>query len=255
MGLAGLLLPVQMYVLALRGAAFGLDLGQVRLSASNFLDRRPLYAGDISQITFSFLPPSAALLTSPMGLVSFDVAAKALLGLQVASLAATTWIFVRRFCGKRWVPALVGAWIGLALADPFVYTLQFGSVNGLVLAAMLLFFVGAADDRRWAGPVLGLSLALKPILWPLLIALVLRRQYRQVVAAAAVLAGLLLVALVLAPDGTKFAPRSCRTSPRANRGWRDSTSRCWGSYSRRPGLPPRLSSGGCWWSAGLSPSA
>lgn len=207
LALVGLLLPVQMYVLALRGGAFGLDLGQVWLSATNFLHRRPLYAGDISTITFSFLPPSAALLTSPMGLVSFGVAAKALLGVQVAALVTATWFFVRRFCGERWVPLLVGAGIALALADPFVYTLQFGSVNGLVLAAMLVFFVGAADDRRWAGPLLGVSLALKPILWPLVVVLLLRRQYRQVATAAAVLAGLLLVALALARDGVEFVTK------------------------------------------------
>ena len=213
----GLLLLVQMYVLALKGVNYGLDLRPVWASAENFLHHRPIYAGEVSTITFSFLPPSGALLTSPLGLMSFDVAAKVLLAVQIVALAVATWVFVRRFAGRHWLPSSVGAAIGLALSQPFIFTLQFGSVNGLLVAAMLAFFVGMADGRRWTGALLGVSLALKPVLFPLVIILVLRRQYRQVATAAAVAAGLLGVAVMVAPDSaeyvTKVLPYLARGEP------------------------------------------
>lgn len=213
----GLLLCGQMYALAVKGVNYGLDLGPVWVSAENFLRHRPIYAGDVGTITFSFLPPSGALLTSPLGLVSFDVAAKVLLAVHILLLAATTAMFVRRFSGRQWLPAAVGGAVGLALAMPFIYILRFGSMNGLLVAAMLAFFVGAADDRWWAGPLLGVSLALKPVLWPLAVVLLLRRQYRPVAAAFAVLAGLLLVAGALTPDAgnyvTKVLPYLAKGEP------------------------------------------
>ena len=202
--LVGVLLLVQMYALAWKAPHFGLDLGPVWASAWNLVHGNPIYAGEVSSITFSFLPPSGALLTSPMGLVGFDVAAKVFLGIQIVALVAATLFFVRRFCVRQRLPTLVGAAIALALGQPFVYTLQFGSMNGLVLASMLAFMVGAADDRPWAGPLLGLSLALKPVLWPLAIVLVVRRQYRQVGAAMVVASGIVALAMVLVRDGSEF---------------------------------------------------
>ena len=217
LALVGLLLCVQMYVLAWKGVHFGLDLNPVWASAGNFLHHRPIYADQVERITFSFLPPSGALLTSPLGLVSFGVAAKAFLGMQILVLAVTTWFFVRRFSGRLWLPGVVGGAVGLALSRPFIYILRFGSMNGLLVGAMLAFFVGAADDRRWTGPLLGASLALKPVLWPLVVVLLLRRQYRQVATAVAVLAGLLLVASALTRDGarylTKVLPYLARGEP------------------------------------------
>ncbi|HUR22964.1 MAG TPA: glycosyltransferase family 87 protein [Acidimicrobiales bacterium] len=204
LAVVGVLLCGQMYVLAYKGVNYGLDLGPVWVSAENFLRHRPIYAGQVETITFSFLPPSGALLTSPLGLMSFAVAARAFLGLQILLLAVSTGFFVRRFSGRRWLPALVGGAVGLALSQPFIFTLRFGSVNGLLVAAMLMFFVGVADGRRWTGLLLGVSLALKPVLWPLAALLLVRRQYRQVAAAIAVLTGLLLVATALARDGTNY---------------------------------------------------
>ena len=196
-----------MYVLAVKGVNFGLDLGPVWASADRFLHHQPIYAGELGTTTFSLLPPSGALLTSPLALVRFDVAARAFLVVQILVLAVSTWCFVRRFAGRHWLPAIVGGAIGLALSQPFIFTLQFGSMNGLLVAAMLAFFVGVADDRRWTGALLGVSLALKPVLWPLAAVLLLRRQYRQVAMAAAVLGGLLVVAAALVRDGADYVTR------------------------------------------------
>lgn len=204
LGLVGLLLLVQMYVLALKGFNYGLDLGPVWVSAENFVRHRPIFAGAVEKITYSFLPPSAALLTSPLGLVRLDVATKAFLALQILALAGATWAFVRRFCGPHWLPAIVAGAIGLALSQPFIFTLRFGNVNGLVVAAMLAFFVGVADNRPWTGALLGVSLALKPILLPLLLILILRRQYRQLATAIAMVAGLLGVAWPLTRDSANY---------------------------------------------------
>lgn len=204
LALVGLLLLVQMYVLALKGTNYGIDFGPLWVSANNFVHLRPIYAGAAETITYSFLPPSAAMLTSPLGLVRFDVAAKAVLVLQILVLAGTTWAFVRRFSGRHWLPALVAGAIGLALSQPFIFTLRFGNVNGLIAAAMLAFFVGVADNRRWTGFLLGVSLALKPILLPLVVILLLRRQYRQVATAIAVVVGLLGVGSALARDSGDY---------------------------------------------------
>lgn len=204
LALVGLLLLVQMYVLALKGVNYGLDLGPLWVSANNFVHQRPIYAGPVERITYSFLPPSAALLTSPLGLVRFDVAAKAFLALQILALAGTTWAFVRRFCGRHWLPALVAGAIGMALSQPFIFTLRFGNVNGLLVAAMLAFFVGVADNRWWTGFLLGVTVALKPILLPLFLILLLRRQYRQVATAIAVVVGLVGAGWALTRDGAEY---------------------------------------------------
>jgi hypothetical protein len=217
LALVGVFLLAQMYVLAYKGLNYGLDLGPVWVSARNFLHHRPIYAGDVGTITFSFLPPSGALLTSPLGLVSREAATRAFLAVHLLVLAAATGFFVRRFTGRNWLPAMVAGAVGLALSQPFIFTIRFGSMNGLVVAAMLAFFVGAADGRWWTGPLLGASLALKPVLWPLGLLLLVRRQYRHLWAAAAVLGGLLVVAMALARDGagyfTKVLPYLGRGEP------------------------------------------
>jgi arabinofuranan 3-O-arabinosyltransferase len=70
--------------------------------------------------------------------------------------------------------------LGLSLAAPVFDTLKAGNVNGVVLLAEAVF-VSAAVRGSWnlAGVGLGLSLALNPVLAPLIVLPILYRRVGQ----------------------------------------------------------------------------
>jgi arabinofuranan 3-O-arabinosyltransferase len=95
---------------------------------------------------------------------------------------------VLQLFGLRW-RGLAGAitLFALSLAWPVTYTLDAGNVNGPILLGLAVFLL-TADRGRWttAGLSLGLTLALKPILAPVLIVVALYRRWSTLLIAVAV---------------------------------------------------------------------
>jgi arabinofuranan 3-O-arabinosyltransferase len=146
-------------------------------------------------------PPSALLLLSPLGALSITWAGRLFFLVDVATVLVATAVLLHLF-GLRWrgFAGAIAVFV-LALAWPVTFTLDAGNVNGPVLlglAGFLLF----ADRQRWilAGVCLGLTLALKPILAPVLLVVALYRRWQTLVTAVAVPVVLSVPLLLAVPE-------------------------------------------------------
>jgi arabinofuranan 3-O-arabinosyltransferase len=141
----------------------------------------------------------------PLGLVPVDaprwlVFASNLVGILVASA-----ILIRVF--DQPLTGLAGALtvLGLSLASAVFDTLKSGNVNGVVLLAEAVFISAAArGSSNLAGLGLGLSLALKPVLAPLIVVPILYRKGGTVLIALGIPVAMSGLVLVSAPRSRDF---------------------------------------------------
>jgi arabinofuranan 3-O-arabinosyltransferase len=178
----------------------GYDIVPVWKSVHAFVDGGVIYPPHrADQFYPDFVyPPSALVLLLPLGLVGLSVAKAAVLVIDVASILIAAVLCLRLF-GLRWRGwAGAATLLGLSLSWPFFSTLHTENVNGLLLLGEAIFLLTVANGR-WAvaGVALGLTLALKPVLAPLLLVVILYRRWRAFMIAVAipiVLSGIVLLA-------------------------------------------------------------
>jgi hypothetical protein len=145
----------------------------------------------------SLHPPVAGLLSLPLGLLSYRQASLVWFAFESACLLAALLLILRSL-RKRIEPLLVCVVPALALGfAPVVSELFCGNLN----ACMLLLLVGSwlrlKDRREWSGgALLGGVIALKWIAWPIVLFLVLRRKWKSIIAAAAVLGATNVLAIL-----------------------------------------------------------
>ncbi len=169
-------------------------------------DGRPLYGYLWKDSTYGFTyPPFAALLMSPMTLLSMHtVAVLHTVACSVVVVAGTWWLVdpvARRSGWPRWFAWATAVPVVFAL-EPVRETMGFGQVN-LFLAALVLADVAALRrGRAWAGVGIGLAAAVK--LTPAVFVgyLVLTRRWRAASVAAGTFAGAALVSAAVAPGTT-----------------------------------------------------
>lgn len=154
-------------------------------------------------------PPSALLMLLPLGAFSLPWAGRLFFFVDLATVLAATAIVLNVF-GLRWRgPAGAIALFGISLAWPVLFTLHAGNVNGPILLGLALFLLAATRGRWTTGGIwLGLTLALKPLLAPLLIVLILYRRWRALTLAVAVPLLLSGVVLLAAPATRHFFDRT-----------------------------------------------
>lgn len=123
-------------------------------------------------------PPSALALLLPLGAVGVAWAGRAFFVVDLVSILVATAMLLKLF-GLHWrgVAGAV-ALFGLGLAWPVIFTIDAGNVNGPVLLGLAAFLL-AANRGRWlvAGVCLGVTLALKPILVPVLVVVAIYRRW------------------------------------------------------------------------------
>jgi arabinofuranan 3-O-arabinosyltransferase len=150
-------------------------------------------------------PPSALLFLLPLGALSIAWAGRLFFVVDLATILCAAAVSLHVF-GLRW-RRLAGAitLFGLSLAWPVIFTIDAGNVNGPVLLGLAGFLLGAARGR-WlaAGVCLGLTLALKPILAPVLIVVALYRRWRTFGVAVGIPVGLSAPLLLVVPSTRSF---------------------------------------------------
>jgi arabinofuranan 3-O-arabinosyltransferase len=154
-------------------------------------------------------PPSALLMLLPLGALSLAWAGRLFFFVDLATILAATAILLAVF-GLRWRgPSGAIALFAISLAWPVLFTLHAGNVNGPILLGLALFLL-AATRGLWttSGIWLGLTLALKPLLAPLLIMFVLYRRWKPLGIAVAVPLLLSSVLLLAAPETRHFFDRT-----------------------------------------------
>ena len=182
---------------------YRIDLDVYRIGAQAWLDGEALYgqlpatsAGLLLPFTY---PPAAAVLFSPLALLPFWAANAVATSASVAALVVLLALSLRRSRAWRASAATVLVLVAASLlAEPIQATLGFGQVN-LVLAALIALDVFAT--RTWwpRGVLIGVAAAVKLTPAVFILALLVRRQYREVATACIVFAGVTLLAWLIAP--------------------------------------------------------
>jgi alpha-1,2-mannosyltransferase len=162
---------------------------------------------DAVNISLGFTyPPVAALLMSPMGLLSYT----AVLVLSLAAIIGAAAVFVYLILRERirLPKPLMFALAGVATAfaftlEPFRQTLSFGQINiylGLLVLADLLIL--GRRGSRWAGVGIGLATAIKLTPGIFIVYLFVVGRWRAALTAICTVIGANLISAVVAPSET-----------------------------------------------------
>ncbi|WP_337062006.1 glycosyltransferase 87 family protein [Kineococcus sp. G2] len=187
---------------AWQGAVNAFDFLVVHAAARSVLAGQDPYADPLY-----LYPPGSALLALPVALLPSPAAA------VVASLACVTAVVVACWGSARLLapgapPWLVPLTLLVVLVSPAGGALTVSANTEFCAVAALPFLYRWAADGRWRrfGVLLGLTLAVKPILLALVVLAVLARSWRAAAWAVGVPAVTSAVGLAVAPGGSGLVP-------------------------------------------------
>ncbi|MFD3703150.1 glycosyltransferase family 87 protein [Nocardia sp. NPDC058658] len=171
-----------------------------------FLNGKPLYTADFSSVDPHYLYyPSGTLLIAPVAIIEYELSRWLFIGLNAAAIVLAWYLILRLFkfgIGSVAAPALL---LAMFSSETVTNTLVFTNVNGCLLAAEMLFITLLLARRDlWAGVALGLSIAVKPTLAPLLLVAAVRGQWKVFITALGVPLTLTAIAWPLSADPEKF---------------------------------------------------
>jgi arabinofuranan 3-O-arabinosyltransferase len=150
-------------------------------------------------------PPSAALLLSPLGLSSYPAARTGMLVVNVVAVAVAGLLLARELgarIGPRGVALLLVAVGGL---DAVASTWANGNINGVLILLEVLALRWLLRGKAMpAAVVVGVSLALKPVLLPLLALFLVRRHWRALGVAVCIPLVLNVIGAVVVSDATRY---------------------------------------------------
>ncbi|MDO3645843.1 glycosyltransferase family 87 protein [Nocardia mangyaensis] len=172
---------------ALRGSVTD-DFKPVYAAVRAFLEQQPVYTAELSSVDPHYLyPPGGTLLLAPLGLLGESAGRTMFLLLNAAAAVLAVYLLLRMFgYTQRSVLAPI-CYFALFASEALINTLTFGNINGLIFLAEVVFLALVLARRDIpAGLVLGLTIAIKPILAPLLLIPAVRKQWSTVVVAGVV---------------------------------------------------------------------
>lgn len=207
------------------------DFTTVYRAAVAFLRNQPVYGEDLTTVDPHYLyPPSGTLLMAPLGYVDLGVARVAFIGASTIATVICAALLLRLFEQPldTWaLPATIAAFYS---SESVMNTLIFTNFNAFVLLGELLFMLALMRRRDLlAGIPIGLTLAVKPVLAPLLLLPLLNRQWKALIGAALVPGVLTGVALLKAVDPMEFVRKTVPYLG-ATRDYFNSSLSGWGLY-------------------------
>ncbi|GAA1616098.1 glycosyltransferase 87 family protein [Kribbella sancticallisti] len=176
---------------ALGAWAYGLfngmiDLRVYRMGGSVLLDRESLYDAQLpgSGLPFTY-PPFAAIAMVPLAAVPWGVALVVWTTISVlcialiwrASLPTGAWTLVPEPWRERRIAVLAALTAGSLLLEPVWQTIQFGQIN-LLLTAMILLDLVRPAGAKWRGFWVGVTIGVKLTPLPFLAFLLITKQWR-----------------------------------------------------------------------------
>ncbi|CAM4517318.1 glycosyltransferase family 87 protein [Nocardia ninae] len=183
------------------------DFRPVYQASLDFLNGRPVYTANFDSVDPHYLYyPSGTLLIAPVAWVhDYEKARWLFILLNAAAIILAWYLLLRLF--RFTVNSVVAPVLLLAMfmSETVTNTLVFTNVNGCILLAELLFLHLLLKRRDlWAGLALGLSLAVKPTLAPLLLIALVRGQWKVFITALGVPIVLTAIAWPMSKDPEKF---------------------------------------------------
>ena len=187
------------------------DFGTVYAAVRSMLGKDPVYAENLLTVEPHYLyAPSGTFLLSPLALIDDYVVARWLfiLANAVAVLLAL-WLLMRLVGLDTRGYALPAVVLAAFSTESVTNTLVFTNVNGVVFACEAAFLLLLHRRRLWwAGVPMGLSLAVKPMLAPLLVLPLIRRQWQPFVASVLIPAVTMAAGWVMTVDAHQYLDRT-----------------------------------------------
>ncbi|WP_083885517.1 glycosyltransferase family 87 protein [Nocardia thailandica] len=183
------------------------DYRPVYAALDAFVSGLPVYTANLASVDPHYLyPPGGTLLLSPLTVFDEPTGRVVFLFANAAAAVAATGLLLRMFGYSHRSVVAPCAYFALFASEALINTLTFGNINGLLLLAEVVFLESILARRNIAaGVVLGLTIAIKPILAPLLLIPAVRRQWSTIPTALAIPALTTAIAWPLAADpGTYF---------------------------------------------------
>lgn len=182
------------------------DFAPVYQAALAFLNRREVYTANFNSVDPHYLyQPSGTLLLSPIALIDPEKSRWLFILANAIAVIIALYLLLKMFnltLNSVAAPILLFAAFS---TETVSNTLVFSNVNGLVLlgeVAFLLLLLRRKD--MWSGAAIGLTLAVKPILAPLLLLPLVRGQWKVFVTAIGIPVVLMAVAWPLSVDPMDF---------------------------------------------------
>ena len=176
---------------ALGAWAYGLfdgmiDLRVYRMGGSVLLDRASLYDAQLpgSGLPFTY-PPFAAIAMVPLAAVPWGVALVVWTTISVLCIAAiwraalpeSAWNLLPQHLSNKRIAVLAALTVASLLLEPVWQTIQFGQIN-LLLTAMILLDLIRPQNARWRGFWVGVTIGVKLTPLPFLAFLLITKQWR-----------------------------------------------------------------------------
>ncbi|MGB3771677.1 MAG: glycosyltransferase family 87 protein [Rhodococcus sp. (in: high G+C Gram-positive bacteria)] len=186
------------------------DFRPVYNAALAFLNRREVYTANFDSVDPHYLyPPSGTLLIAPIAVIDPERSRWIFIGVNAIAVMIALYLLLRMFDLTLSSVAAPVVLLGAFMTETVTNTLIFTNVNGLILLGEVLFMMLLLAHRPYlSGAAIGLTIAVKPTLAPLLLLPLVRKEWRVFVTAIGVPAVLTLLALPLSVDAGSFITRT-----------------------------------------------
>lgn len=186
------------------------DYKPVYQASLDFLNGREVYTANFDSVDPHYLyPPSGTLLIAPIAVIDYEKSRWLFILLNAVAILIAWYLLLKLFNYTLRSIAAPALLLAMFMSETVINTLVFTNVNGCLLLAEMLFLILLLQRRDlWAGVILGLSMAVKPTLAPLLLIALVRKQWTLVATAVAVPIALVGIAWPLSKDPEAFFSRT-----------------------------------------------
>lgn len=186
------------------------DFTTVYNASLHFLNRQPVYAENLTTVDPHYLyPPSGTLLMAPLAILNPQDSRWLFIAVSAIALIVSAYLLTRLFGfdGRSWVfPAVLFFFFS---TETVANTLIFTNFNAFVLLGMVAFLLLLRRDRDlWAGVFIGLTIAVKPVLAPLLLLPLLQGRWKSLLTGIGLPVVLNAIAWPLIVDSRSFVDRT-----------------------------------------------
>lgn len=186
------------------------DFRPVYNAALAFWNGREVYTADFNTVDPHYLyPPSGSLLMAPLAILDPERSRWLFIGTNAIAILVALYLLLRLFdltISSIAAPILV---LAAFSSETVTNTLVFTNINGIVLLSEMAFLLLLMRRKDlWAGASIGITLAVKPTLAPLLLLPLVRGQWKVFVTALGIPFILTVVAVPLSADPMAFVERT-----------------------------------------------